>query len=184
VCGTLLPGACREERPVRCVTVQRNEGCRKRYLDTRSWDATTVFGRHARIDPDGLCTFLDEKERLQASYAVAPSKYPSPRLGLQEHTITLPDGDVMLFNGIKGATRRSSHNGHLAMRGRWYEFRHQRRGSTDVCCDGELVAAVGRSCRRRVHEQVPDPTDLLAAVLCEFAVVPGRPTALGALLLS
>lgn len=94
------------------------------------------------------------------------------------------DGDVVLFNGIKGATRRSSHNGHLLVRGRRYDFLHKRRGRCEVWCDGLLIATLRRRWRAiiLVGSAVRDDTDLLAAVLCEYAVKPGRPSALSSIL--
>jgi hypothetical protein len=104
------------------------------YLDPRAWSATSVFGWNVHIDTAGQCTYRDGAGQLHASYATPPAKNPSPALGLREHTISLQDGDVVLFNGIKGAPRRASHNGHVIMRERRYEFLHQRRGRCDLQC--------------------------------------------------
>jgi hypothetical protein len=154
------------------------------YLDPRAWSATSVFGWGVHIDTEGICTYRDGTGQLQASYPTLPAKYPSPALGLREHTISLPDGDVVLFNGIKGATRRSSHNGHLSMRERRYEFLHKPRGRCEVWCHGILITTLRR--RRRaitiVGSAVRDDTDLLAGLLCEYAVKPGRPNAVSSIL--
>ena len=156
------------------------------YLDPREWSATSVFGWGVHIDIDGLCAYRDGNNQLRASYPTPPAKYPSPALGLREHTISLPDGDVVLFNGIKGATRRASHNGHLLVHERRYEFHHKRRGRCEVWCDGSVIATL-RGRRRGVtlvESRVRDDTDVLVAVLCEFAVKPGRPNAVDSILTS
>ncbi|MFC0623617.1 hypothetical protein [Kribbella deserti] len=155
-----------------------------RFLDPRPWSATSLFGWQVHIDTEGLCTYRDESGRLQASYRVLPWVYPNPRLGLMEHPISLPEGEVVLFNGKRGAVRRSSHNGHLVMRGRRYEFRHKRRRRCELWCDGLLIATLRRRWRTTVLVGAAprDDTDLLAAVLCEYAVRPGRPGVMSAIM--
>lgn len=142
---------------------------------------TAVPGWSVVADPETRCTVRDAAGRAHASYPVVPGR----PLAMGETVLTLPDGQAVLFNGRPGAARRSSHDGHLVLRGRRYTYRHRWwRRPLEVRRDGVLVAVL-RAPRGRVrvlHAAVADDTDRLAVALGEVAVTPGREGALSTLL--
>lgn len=146
--------------------------------NARAKEFDSPFGASAVIDTQGIVTVRDASGMVRATYQGAASKYPDPGLPhLGSHIVVLPEGEVELFNGSKGAFRRREHNGHVELHGRRYEFLHTRRWNTEVRCDGVRIALLRRrssnSFKVRVNE-VRDETDLFATILCWFAVRPGR----------
>lgn len=144
----------------------------------RAKEFTSAFDWPAVIDTAGVVTVRDPAGRVRATYQGSASKYPGaalPEGGI--HTIGLPEGGVALFNGAEKATLRREHNGHLDLHGRRYEFLHTWRWNTDVRCDGVRVALLHRRSSNRFTVRfvaIRDETDLLATVLCWYAVRPGR----------
>lgn len=152
--------------------------------EPRAKEFTSAFDWPASIDASGVVTVRDAAGQVRATYQGAASKYPSTNLPEGgTHTIRLPEGDVTLVNGAPKATRRHLHNGHLDLRGRRYEFLHTRRWNTEVRCDAVRVALLHRRSSRKFTVRVNairDETDLLATVLCWYAVRPGRSGAIAA----
>ncbi|WP_456697708.1 hypothetical protein [Aeromicrobium sp. P5_D10] len=149
---------------------------RRSHAKTREF--ASPFGWPATIDTAGVVTVFDTAGQVRATYQGGVGKYSGPNLsGGGTHTIRLPEGDVVLNNGAKKATRRHTHNGHLDLHGRHYEFLHTRRWKTEVRCEGVRVALLRRRSSRTFKIRVNairDETDLLATVLCWYAVRPGR----------
>ncbi len=154
--------------------------------DPRAKDFTSAFDWPASIDAAGVVTVCDAAGRVRATYQGTAAKYPEPSLPQGgTHIVRLPEGDVSLDNGAPNATRRSAHNGHLDLHGRRYEFLHTRRWRTEVRCDGVRVAVLRRRTSWKFTVRVNairDETDLLATVLCWYAVRPGRRGAISAAL--
>ncbi len=125
-------------------------------------------------------TVRDAAGGAQATYPLVEGRVP-----MGDTVVTLPEGEAVLFNGRPGALRRSGHDGHLALRGRRYTYRHRWwRRRLEVRRDGALVAVL-RAPRGRVrvlHDAVADDTDRLAVALGEVAVRPGREGALSTML--
>ncbi|MFI5428625.1 hypothetical protein [Aeromicrobium sp. UC242_57] len=152
--------------------------------DARPRQFTSALGWPAAIDSAGTVTVQDDAGQLRATYQGTAAKHPSAHVPAGgSHIVRLPTGEVELFNGKPKAKRRRDHNGHLDLYGRRYEFLHVRRWNTEVTCDGVRVAVLHRRFSRtftvRVNA-VRDDTDLLATVLCWYAVRPGRAGAISA----
>lgn len=147
---------------------------------------TSPFGWSATIDVAGAVTVYDTTGRARATYQGTASRYPTASLPEGgTHTVRLPEGDVTLHNGSTNAFQRREHNGHLNLHGRHYEFRHTWRWNTEVRCDGVRVALLRRRFSRTFTiraDATRDETDLLATVLCWYAVRPGREGAIAATL--
>lgn len=152
----------------------------------RAHEFTSPFGWPATISTSGVVTVRDTTDRVRATYQGIASKYPAANLPEGgTHTIRLPEGEVTLMNGGTNAIRRHEHNGYLDLHGRHYEFRHTWRWNTEVRCGGVRVAVLHRRFTRTFTMRVNairDETDLLATVLCWYAVRPGRPGAIMAVL--
>lgn len=146
--------------------------------EAKAKEFAPVLGWWAAIDECGVVTVRDPSGQVRATYQGTSSKYPSANVPEgSSATIRLPEGEVLLINGRAKATRRHEHNGHLDLFGRHYEFIHRWRWRTEVRCAGRLVAVLRRRSSLRFTLRVNatrDETDLLATVLCWYAVRPGR----------
>lgn len=147
-------------------------------------DVTSVLGWTARAVAGGRCTVRDPAGAVQVSWPVVSTKFASTPVGVGETVLSLPDGDVLLVNGRPGAMRRASHNGHLVLRGRRYDFRHRRRRRLEISRDGTVVVVLRgrRRGARLLRDALADDTDRLAAVIGELAVSPGRDGAISSVL--